>query len=212
MRPRAAIPFDPPAPNSLPWQRRRHEWPAAKQDPVQNRAVYTRTAIALHWLMALLLTAGFTLGASMTDLAASPRKVRLYAYHKWIGITILGLVLIRLLWRLSHRAPPDEPMPAWQRAAAHATHWLLYALMLAVPFCGWLYSSASGYPVVYLKLWQLPDLVAKNKDLAKTLVAVHAFLAWTLFYLVLLHVAAALKHHFFDRDATLRRMLAWRRT
>ena len=104
-------------------------------------------------------------------------------------------------------------MPAWQRAAAHATHWVLYALMLAVPFCGWLYSSASGYPVVYLKLWQLPDLVAKNAHLAgEHLVAAHAFLAWTLFYLVLLHAAAALKHHFFDRDATLRRMLAWRRT
>jgi cytochrome b561 len=182
-----------------------------KKDIVQNRTVYTRTAVALHWFIALLITAGFTLGATMTDLHMSPRKLKLYSYHKWIGITVLGLVLIRLLWRLTHPAPPDEPMPRWQRIAAHVTHWLLYLLMIATPIVGWLYSSASGYPVVYLKLWQLPDLVAKNKKLADVLVQVHGLLAWTLFCLVLLHVAAALKHHFLDRDATLKRMLAWQR-
>lgn len=173
---------------------------------------YTRTAVALHWFMALLITAGFTLGATMTDLHMSPRKLRLYSYHKWIGITVLGLVLIRLIWRLTHPAPPYEPMPRWQRIGAHASHWLLYLLMIATPVLGWLYSSASGYSVVYLKLWKLPDLVSKNEHLAKVLVQVHAFLAWTLFYVVLLHVAAALKHHFFDRDATLKRMLAWQRS
>ena len=182
-----------------------------KKDVVQHRPVYTRTAVALHWVITLLITAGFTLGATMTDLHMSPRKLKLYSYHKWIGITVLGLVLIRLLWRVTHPAPPDEPMPRWQRIAAHVTHWLLYLLMIATPIVGWLYSSASGYPVVYLKLWQLPDLVAKNKKLADVLVQVHGLLAWTLFWVVLLHVAAALKHHFFDRDATLKRMLAWQR-
>jgi cytochrome b561 len=178
----------------------------------QHSPVYTRTAVALHWLIALLITAGFTLGATMTDLHMSPRKLRIFSYHKWIGITVLGLVLLRLLWRLAHKPPPDEPMPPWQRIAAHVTHWLLYLLMIATPMVGWLYSSASGYPVVYLKLWQLPDLVSKNKPLADVLVQVHATLAWTLFGVVLLHAAAALKHHYFDRDATLRRMLAWRRS
>jgi cytochrome b561 len=178
---------------------------------VQQPSAYSRTAIALHWFIALLITAGFTLGATMTDLHMSPRKLRLYSYHKWIGITVLGLVVIRLIWRLTHAVPPDEPMPRWQRIAAHSTHWLLYLLMIATPIFGWLYSSASGYPVVYLKLWQLPDLVSKNKELADQLVQVHAFLAWTLFCVVLLHAAAAFKHHFFDRDATLRRMLSWRR-
>jgi cytochrome b561 len=173
--------------------------------------VYGRTAVTLHWLVALLITAGFTLGATMVDLHMSPRKVRFYAYHKWIGITVLALVLVRLPWRLTHQVPPDEPMPAWQRHAAHVTHWLLYALMLAVPMVGWMYTSAAGYPVVYLKLWQLPDLVSKNKQLADTLVEVHGFLAWTMLWVVVLHVAAAAKHHFVDRDATLRRMLSWRR-
>jgi cytochrome b561 len=178
---------------------------------VQPSPAYTRTAVALHWFVALLITAGFTLGNYMTELHMSPRKLRLYSYHKWIGITVLGLVLIRLVWRLTHQPPPDEPMPRWQRIAAHLTHWLLYLLMIVTPIVGWLYSSASGYPVVYLKLWQLPDLVSKNADLAKVLVKVHGSLAWTLFAVVVLHVAAAFKHHFFDRDSTLKRMLAWQR-
>lgn len=172
---------------------------------------YTRTAMVLHWLIALLIIGGFTLGLTMTDLHMSPRKVRFYAYHKWIGITVLALVALRLLWRLTHRPPPEEPMPRWQLWAAQATHVLLYVLMFGTPLVGWLYTSAAGYPVVYLKLWQLPDLVAKNADLAKVLVQVHAVLAYVLAGLVGLHVAAALKHHFVDRDATLRRMIAWRR-
>lgn len=171
---------------------------------------YSRTAVALHWLMALLITAGFTLGATMTDLAVSPRKLRYYSYHKWIGITVLGLLVLRGLWRAGHAAPPDEPMPRWQSRAAHLTHGLLYLLMFATPLVGWMYSSASGYPVVYLKLWQLPDLVPKDAALAKVLVRVHGVLAWSLLSIALLHALAALQHHFMQRDATLRRMLSWR--
>ena len=102
-------------------------------------------------------------------------------------------------------------MPGWQSLAARATHVLLYALMLAIPLVGWLYTSAAGFPVVYLKLVQLPDLVSKDKELAALLKLMHQVLAWSLSGVVALHVAAALKHHFIDRDATLKRMLAWRR-
>ena len=182
------------------------ERPSATTTPVLP-ATYTRTSIALHWLVAVLITAGFTLGLTMNALPISPQRVRLFAYHKWIGITVLGLVLIRCLWRLTHASPPDEPMPRWQAIVAHITHWLLYALMIILPLSGWLYSSADGYPVVYLKLWQLPDLVPKNKALAGVLEQVHVTLAWVLFGLVMLHILGALKHHFIDRDATLRRML-----
>lgn len=178
---------------------------------MQTRNYYTRTAVALHWLIALLILAGFTLALIMVDLHMSPRKVRFFAYHKWIGMTVLALVLVRLLWRATHKAPPDEPMPRWQAVAAHATHWLLYLLMLAVPLVGWLYTSAAGYPVVYLRLWQLPDLVSKNKELADVLVQVHHWLAWALAAVVALHAAAAIKHHLIDKDATLKRMLVWRR-
>ena len=103
-------------------------------------------------------------------------------------------------------------MPAWQTFLAKLTHGLLYALMAAVPLLGWLFSSASGYRVVWLGLLPLPNLVAKNKLLADMLGDIHATLAWLLFYVVLLHLAAALKHHFYDRDDTLRRMLRWART
>jgi cytochrome b561 len=173
---------------------------------------FTRTAVVLHWLIGLLILCGFSLGTYMVDLHMSPTKLRLYNYHKWIGITVLGLVLLRSVWRITHRPPHEEPMPHWQLVAARVTHYLLYALMLATPIFGWLYSSAAGFPVVYLKLWRLPDLVHKNRDLAKVLVEIHGFLAWTLCWIVVLHTAAALKHHFIDRDATLRRMLAWRRS
>jgi cytochrome b561 len=174
-------------------------------------SAYTRTAVMFHWLIAVLIACGFTIGARMVSLPFSPARVRIFAYHKWIGITVLALAAARLLWRLTHPAPPLLPMPRWQSLAAHALHGVLYALMFLVPLAGWLYSSASGYPVVYLKLWQLPDLVPKNKALADVLVQVHTTLAWTLAVVVLLHVAAAVKHHLIDRDDTLRRILAWRR-
>jgi cytochrome b561 len=101
-------------------------------------------------------------------------------------------------------------MAAWQRIGAQFTHALMYALMFAIPFSGWLYSSATGYQVVYLGLLPLPNLVAKNKLLAESLIDIHSTLAWLMFYVLLLHLAAALKHHFLDRDDTLRRMLPGR--
>ena len=101
-------------------------------------------------------------------------------------------------------------MPDWQVRAAAATHVLLYALMLAIPLSGWLYSSATGVQVVYLGLVPLPDLVPKDKTLAAVLKAVHGTLNFTLLALVIIHSGAALKHHFVDRDAVLRRMLPQR--
>lgn len=171
---------------------------------------YTRTAISLHWLIAGLIACGFTLGAIMTDLPVSPERLRLYNYHKWIGMTVLGLAFLRGAWRLFNRPPAMVPMPDWQAKAARVTHVLLYVLMFAVPLIGWMMSSAKGYPVVYLKLWQLPDLVQKNKELGETLEDVHAVLAWSMAGVVGLHLAGALKHHFVNRDDTLRHMLRWR--
>src|SRR5580692_10056056 len=99
-----------------------------------NQPVFSRTAVVLHWLIALFIACGFSLGVYMVDLHASPTKVRLFAYHKWIGITVLALVLIRSLWRLTHTPPPpDLPMPRWQQRAARSTHYLLYLLMVVTP-------------------------------------------------------------------------------
>ena len=171
---------------------------------------YTRTALALHWVVAGVIICAFSLGLVVSDLPFSPQKLKLVVYHKWLGITVLALVAIRGIWRLTHRPPEMPPMPAWQQIGAKFTHGLMYALMFAIPFTGWLFSSATGYRVVYLQLIPLPNLVAKNKLLGETLGDIHATFAWLMFYVLLLHVAAALKHHFFDRDDTLRRMLRWR--
>jgi cytochrome b561 len=170
---------------------------------------YTRTAVSLHWLIAGLMIAAFALGWVMTELAISPLKVKMYNWHKWVGMTVLGLAAIRTLWRLTHAAPPLLPMPVWQQISAHILHALLYVLMFALPFSGWAYSNAAGYPIVYLGLWRLPDLVAKSKPLAAQLLEVHEALGWVLFALVTAHAAAVLKHHLIDRDDTLRRMCRW---
>ncbi|MBU6259757.1 MAG: cytochrome b [Burkholderiales bacterium] len=167
---------------------------------------YTLVAIALHWLLALMIVGTFGVGWYMADLPLSPTRLRLFNYHKWAGITILALSALRLLWRLTHRPPPDGPMPAWQARAAHALHGLLYLLFFAVPLMGWAYSSAAGFPIVVYGVLPLPDFVPHDRALAETLKPLHGDLAWTLAVVVLLHVAAALKHQFVDRDGLLQRM------
>ena len=168
---------------------------------------YTRTAIALHWLTVALIATGFTLGLWMVDLPIAPQTIRVYAYHKWIGITVFLVTLARLGWRIAHPVPPPAGMPAWQRRAAVASHVSLYVLMLVIPVSGWLYSSATGVQVVYLRLFPLPDLVAKDRALAAVLRIVHLALNSALFALVCVHVGAALRHHYVARDAVLHRML-----
>jgi cytochrome b561 len=173
---------------------------------------YTGTAIGLHWIIALAIAATFVLGLTMTDLPFSPTKLRLYSWHKWAGVTIFLLVIIRLGWRLTHPAPPlPATMPGPLRLAATATHWLLYALMLAIPLSGWLMSSAKGFQTVWLGILPLPDLLAKDEALGHILEAAHEALNFTLLALVVLHTAAAFKHHLIDRDTVLTRMLPHRR-
>ena len=180
--------------------------------PPQGAARYSSVAIGLHWLLALAITGAFVVGMYMAGLPFSPQKLKLVNWHKWAGITILGLSALRLLWRLTHR-PPELParvqatMPTWQRAAHHGTHVLLYALFFAVPLIGWAYSSAAGFPVVLFGVLPLPDLLAPDKALAEAIKPWHAAAAFALAALVLLHVAAALKHQFIDRDGLLARML-----
>jgi cytochrome b561 len=171
-----------------------------------TRSRYTATAIALHWLLALAIAGMFVVGLYMTSLPLSPQRLKLFNWHKWAGITILTLSALRLLWRLSHPPPADPPMPAWQRLAAHGTHRLLYLLFFAVPLVGWAYSSAAGFPVVVFGVLPLPDFVPADRALAEALKPWHGRLAFTMAALVVLHVGAAVKHHFIDRDALLARM------
>ena len=170
---------------------------------------YTSTAITFHWLMALIIIANFALGVTMSDLALSPQKLQFYSWHKWTGITLLGLVTLRFLWRAFANRPPLLPSPVWQRRVAKLTHFLLYLLMFAIPISGWLMSSAGGFTVKYLGMFPLPDLVPKDKQLFEQLKQLHQILNFTLLGLVILHVLAVLKHQFIDRDATLARMVPW---
>jgi cytochrome b561 len=167
---------------------------------------YDNIAIAAHWLLALLIVGNLTLGLAMHDLPISPTRLKLFNWHKWAGITILTLSALRLAWRLGHPPPPDAPMPTWQRTAAHALHRALYVLFFAVPLAGWAYSSATGFPVVWFGVIPLPDWVPVDKAWADALKATHKALAFALALLVLLHVAAALKHQLVDRDGLLHRM------
>jgi cytochrome b561 len=171
---------------------------------------YTATAIVLHWLVFTLIAAGFSLAVYMVDLTFSPLKLKYFAWHKWLGVTVFALALIRITWRLTHPPPPDEPtLSLWQLSAAHAVHTALYALVVVIPVTGWLYSSAAGVPTVYLSVMRLPDLLAKDASLAELLKSIHVTLNYMLLALVAIHTAAALQHHFFARDNVLSRMLPW---
>lgn len=169
---------------------------------------YTVTAKALHWLMALLLIGLLALGFYMHDLPLSPEKLQLYAWHKWAGVTAFLLVWFRLAWRLTHRPPVlPETMPVTLQWAAHLGHLALYLMMIAIPLSGWLMSSAKGFQTVWFGVLPIPDLLGKDKELGDLLQGVHKCLNFLFIAVLAGHVAAALKHHFIDRDDILTRML-----
>lgn len=178
---------------------------------------YGAVAITFHWLLALAIMASFSVGVYMHDLPFSVARVKLFNYHKWAGITILALSALRLLWRLTHPPPAESARVLaatrpWQRRAAKLSHALLYVLFFAVPLLGWAYSSAAGLPIVWFGVLPLPDFVPVNKPLADALLKpLHVYAAFTLAAVVLLHVAAALKHQFIDRDNLMSRMWFTRR-
>ena len=169
---------------------------------------YTKTAKALHWLMAILFFGLLALGFYMPDLPLSPEKLKLYSWHKWAGVTAFLLVWLRLFWRVTHR-PPALPvsMPKTMQLAAHAGHFLLYVLMIAIPRSGWLMSSAKGFQTVWFGVLPIPDLLDKNKELGDLLKNVHASLNLLFVAVIVGHIGAALKHHFIDKDDILKRML-----
>ncbi len=169
---------------------------------------YSSVAITFHWLLAVMIVGAFGVGLYMTDLPMSPSRLKLYNYHKWAGVTILVLSAARLLWRLAHAAPAlPLTMPSWQQRASHAAHMALYVLFFGVPLLGWAYSSAAGFPIVWFGLVQLPDFVPKDRELAEAIKPLHGIAAKVLAAIVVVHIGAALKHHFIDRDGVLARML-----
>ncbi len=177
---------------------------------------YGFVAIGFHWIMAALLVGLIVMGKYMHGLPlADPDKFPLYQLHKSLGLTVLALVFARLLWRFANPAPVLPPlMPLWQKLAAHGTHIALYGLMLLIPLSGWWMVSASplGIPTLFFSLFTVPHLpvptfLGDAPALEGLLKEAHELLGNLLIVVVIAHVAAALKHHFFDRDDTLARMV-----
>ncbi len=162
----------------------------------------------LHWAIARGVIGLLAVGWWMQDLPNGPRKIDIYKLHKSIGLTVLALMSLRIALRLVDRRRPAAPaMPAWQRRAARASHGLMYLLLLAMPLSGWLYNSASNFPLKWFELFRVPALSGRDETLKAISGAVHEYAAIALAAIVALHVAAALKHHFGDRDGVLRAML-----
>jgi cytochrome b561 len=180
--------------------------------PSNSADRYGAVAILFHWGMAVLLAVlvgtGLTMVA-MPDVGYDTRKITLILVHKAIGMGALAAVLLRLAWRAANPLPRlAAGLPMWQQVTARFVHLALYALMLALPMSGWLMSSAGGYPIpLFVASFSAPDLIGPNDHLFYQLIALHRWLAWAFTALVLLHAAAALRHHFVAKDETLRKML-----
>ena len=168
---------------------------------------YTFVAKALHWSSALLVLGLLAVGLWMTGLPFSRLKLVVYAWHKWIGLTVLALALARIAWRF--RVPPPAlpvALAPWEKRLAPLGHWLLLALVLAQPVSGWLMNSAGGVTVIWFGVLPLPDRVTRNQNLFAALRTLHAALAFTLIGMIALHVAAVVRHDILRRDGILRRM------
>ena len=164
-----------------------------------------------HWIIALAILGNGIFGLLMDQARSPMQKINWLALHKSIGLTVLALFLLRVLWRLADRRPQEESTPRWQQLAAHLTHGVLYVLIAAIPLSGWWFNSLTGKPLQWFKLFNLPALVGANGDLSHLAHAVHEYLFWFLLLVLVAHVGAALKHHVFDRDNVLRRMLPFGR-
>lgn len=185
----------------------------AADDRRYSHSGYSKVAITLHWLIALMII-GNVIGALIfdplldsADPAQRAQGATLVGIHKSIGLTVLGLSLIRLFWRLTHGFPRlPEHMARWEIGLARANHVAFYFLMIAVPLAGYIMSSGGPYPISYFGLFEVPKLPV-GKPLGGFAHEAHEVLAFTTVGLAVLHVAGALKHHFLDRDDVLARML-----
>ncbi|MFC5742021.1 cytochrome b [Dyella tabacisoli] len=182
---------------------------ASYSAPSSSPASYTKVAVAMHWLIALLIFLNVSVGIYMESFPKNtPGRDAALFYHASIGSLIFMLAVFRLFWRATHK-PPALPanIPSWQQMAAHTLHWVLYSLMLLVPLTGYMHRMAGGHPVSFFGLGYLPVLIGKDEPLRLLTDTLHVCLVWVLCILVVGHIGAALKHRFIDRDGVIQRML-----
>ncbi len=174
---------------------------------------YGALAQLFHWVIAALIVTQFVLARMADDLPLGARKLGLLARHKSVGMTILMLAILRLVWRLKTAAPAlPAAMNRLERVAARATHIAFYVLLFAMPLTGWMMSSAKNYSVSWFGLFTWPNLIGKNEAAFEFLRTTHDTLSDVLFGIAVLHILAALKHHFWNRDDVLKRMLPFTKT
>jgi cytochrome b561 len=183
---------------------------------------YSKGAIFLHWLIAILVIGQLAGGLYMVGIPKEQAalKLEIFQLHKSFGITILLLTIVRLMWRLGHRAPAlPASMPGWEMAAARGSHFLFYLLLIGIPLLGWAYVSVAplNVPTMLFGIVQWPHMpffegVTDRKEVAEIFEESHEVAAKAAIGLLILHVAAALKHHFISGDDVLSRMLPLVRT
>lgn len=176
-----------------------------------TRNCYGALSKTLHWLLFILLCGMIAVGFYMGDMPKGPEKWELYNYHKVAGITILFIILFRLFWRVINVTPdyPNE-MPLVEKIASHVMHWSLYLLMLAMPLSGWIMSTAAN-KLPHIGAWTIPKFpfIPESEAWGSVNHAIHVYGVWVLIGFATLHILAALKHHFIDRDNILRRMIPY---
>jgi cytochrome b561 len=164
----------------------------------------------LHWTVVVLIMAQFVLGYRAANLPLGLQQLVLLARHKSFGMTILLLAVLRIVWRaLSRRPALPAGTKRWEAVATHASHSLLYLLLLAIPLSGWMMSSARSFPVGWFGMFYFPDLVAPGETMFELMQRTHRALTVALLVVTVLHALVALKHHFVARDTVMRGMLPW---
>jgi cytochrome b561 len=168
---------------------------------------YGTTAKMLHWLIVALLLLQYPLGWLMPDIHRGMAPGAGMTFHVSFGIVILVLIVLRLVWRLTHPVAPESSLPPWQRVTSEAVHWLLYLLVLATTVTGWVFASFRGWSMSFFFLTRMPMLASDNAAAGKTIDGWHQAMEWTLLVVIGIHVAAALAHIFIYRDRIMQRML-----
>jgi cytochrome b561 len=170
---------------------------------------YTPVARLLHWTVAVLVLLMLPLGIVIANEWGGPAQTFLYNLHKSIGATLIPLVIIRLLYRITHPAPPlPDDLHPFQAFAAHATHWALYVLILIQPLVGYIMTSAYPAPVPFFGLFNLPAIWPENRALSTQLSAIHLYIGIAIVVVAAMHIGAALHHHFVRKDRILIRMIS----
>ena len=171
------------------------------------RLHYGTTAKVFHWLIVALLIVQYLIGWLMPDLHHGMQPGVPMTMHLSFGLSILVLIVLRFVWRLTHPVAPESSLPVWQRLSSELLHWLLYILVLATTATGWLFASFRGWSVSYFYLFPFPMLASNNAAAGRAIDGLHQVAEWTLLVFIGLHVLAAFAHLFVYRDRVMQRML-----